>query len=176
MRELNLHFMTENTHPVSIKVLASKEKRFINMLIDVFAYQGLSFVAGVILGVLSLIGIEDPLNYFLSMGTIGELVFGIVIVMGYFIIFEAITQRTLGKYVTKTIVLMEDGSKPKTQDIIIRSLCRLIPFEAFSFLGETGRGWHDSMSDTYVVDIQKYEQSKIAESEIDLIGRSQETV
>lgn len=48
--------------------------------------------------------------------------------------------KTIGKYITKTIVVMEDGSKPKASDIVLRSLCRLIPFDAFSFLGTEGKG------------------------------------
>ena len=80
----------------------------------------------------------------------------------------------LGKFVTGTMVLMEDGSKPTFKDIFIRSLCRLIPFEAFSFLGAEGRGWHDSMSDTYVVDVKKHQAKLNSQSEIELIGKTLE--
>ncbi len=33
----------------------------------------------------------------------------------------------------------------------IRSLCRLISFEQFSYLGGGLNGWHDSLSNTQVV-------------------------
>ena len=69
---------------------------------------------------------------------------------------------------------MEDGSKPIFQDIFLRSLCRFIPFEVFSFLGSEGRGWHDSMSNTYVVDIAKFEAKKKSQSELEQIGVAQE--
>lgn len=78
--------------------------------------------------------------------------------------------RSIGKYFTKTKVVMEDGSVPKTTDIILRTLCRLIPFNAFSFFNDEARGWHDSMSDTYVVDIEKFEAKRNTQSELDMIG------
>ncbi|MFT6808347.1 MAG: hypothetical protein ACJA01_001571 [Saprospiraceae bacterium] len=33
-----------------------------------------------------------------------------------------------------------------------RSLCRLIPFEIFSFLGEPLMDWHDKISGTKVIE------------------------
>ena len=58
--------------------------------------------------------------------------------------------RTFGKYFTKTIVVKHDGSRPNMKSIMIRTLSRLIPFEPFSFL-TADRGWHDTLSVTYVV-------------------------
>jgi len=37
--------------------------------------------------------------------------------------------------------------------IVIRSLCRFIPLEAFSFLFNDGSGWHDTISSTKVINI-----------------------
>ena len=74
------------------------------------------------------------------------------------------------------VVVLEDGTKPTTSDIVIRSLCRFIPFEAFSFLGDEGRGWHDSLSDTYVVDVEKLNAIKKAKTDIDLIGVKDEHI
>jgi len=59
--------------------------------------------------------------------------------------------KTIGKMVTGTRVVNHKGEKPEFNQIIGRSLARLIPFEAFSFLGEKGIGWHDSMTKTYVI-------------------------
>jgi uncharacterized RDD family membrane protein YckC len=47
----------------------------------------------------------------------------------------------------------------------------LIPFEQFSFFGEDGKGWHDSISKTYVVDIAKYEAKKATFEGLDEIGK-----
>jgi uncharacterized RDD family membrane protein YckC len=57
--------------------------------------------------------------------------------------------RSVGKFITKTKVVDEDGYTPSTGTLITRNLCRAIPFNAISHL--FGRGWHDSLSKTYVV-------------------------
>ncbi|MFC5269108.1 RDD family protein [Adhaeribacter terreus] len=58
--------------------------------------------------------------------------------------------RTLAKVLTKTYVTTEFNEKPGFTAIFIRTLCRYIPFEYLSFLGN-GIGWHDRLSKTYVV-------------------------
>jgi uncharacterized RDD family membrane protein YckC len=57
--------------------------------------------------------------------------------------------RSVGKFLTGTKVVDESGFTPPTSVLIARNLCRAIPFNALSFLG--ARGWHDSISGTYVV-------------------------
>ena len=47
------------------------------------------------------------------------------------------------------VVVDEYGNKPSNSQLIGRSFARIIPFEAFSCLGY--RGWHDTLSKTYVV-------------------------
>lgn len=73
------------------------------------------------------------------------------IIVGYYTILEGSTGKTIGKMITGTVVVMEDGSKPTTDKIIARSFSRLIPFNAFSFLFLNGVGWHDTISKTRVV-------------------------
>ncbi len=156
---------------VTPQIYASKEKRFINMIIDMIGYYVFTFMVGFFFGLLALIGIEGPLNYLVEIDRIGELLLGIVIVFTYFTVFEVLTQRSLGKLITKTKVVLEDGTKPTTKDIALRTLCRFIPFEAFSFLGDQGRGWHDSISETYVVDEVKFKAKKETEQELEFIGK-----
>ena len=69
--------------------------------------------------------------------------------MGYYCFFEGIWGRTPGKFLIGTKVVDEEGDPPSFGQIVGRSACRLIPFEPFSFFG--ARGWHDSISHTYVV-------------------------
>lgn len=166
--------MDQNNFLVTADLYASKEKRFINMVIDTIGYYAFSFIIGLILGVFELLGISGPLNFIASMGTIGSFIFSVSIMLAYFCLLEVPFQKSLGKFATKTIVVMEDGSKPTFQDIFIRSLCRLIPFEAFSFLGQDGRGWHDSMSNTYVVEIDRFEAKKRSLHELNQIGVAQD--
>jgi uncharacterized RDD family membrane protein YckC len=168
--------MNKENFIVTPKVFASREKRFINMLIDIVGYYILSIAIGYIIGLISLIGFDAPLNYILTLESIGELVLSIIITLTYFIVLEILTQRSLGKFITKTMVVIKDGTKPSAKDIILRSLCRLIPFDALSFLGSEGRGWHDSVSDTYVVDIKKFNAQRDAAQDIDMIGETIEDI
>ena len=60
----------------------------------------------------------------------------------YHLVFEYFFQKTPAKFITKTSVVDKDGGKPSFKALLIRSLSRLIPFEAVSFL-VADRGWHD---------------------------------
>jgi hypothetical protein len=63
---------------------------------------------------------------------------------------EALLGITPAKLLTGTQVTDEFGNKPRFGNIVGRTLSRFIPFDALSFL--FARGWHDSISDTYVLD------------------------
>jgi uncharacterized RDD family membrane protein YckC len=94
---------------------------------------------------------------------------------GIFMFFiEWITKgRSLGKYITGTEVLMEDGTKPTVGMYFKRNICRIVPFDAFSYFG-FGRGWHDQWSDTYVVHKKGYQDALGAEQSVQEIGTSEE--
>lgn len=66
-------------------------------------------------------------------------------------VFEYVFQRTPGKFLTGTKVVAIDGTKPTIKAILIRTLCRFIPFEFISYLGSNKFGMHDSISKTRVV-------------------------
>jgi uncharacterized RDD family membrane protein YckC len=68
----------------------------------------------------------------------------------YFYFMEVTLQKTVGKFVTKTKVVTNDGNKATKGDIFIRTLCRLIPFDQFSFLFMRN-GFHDKLSNTKVI-------------------------
>ncbi len=59
---------------------------------------------------------------------------------------------------------------------LIRSFSRLIPFEAFSFLGTPCRGWHDSISKNYVVDNKKLIAKKQSEIDFNDLGKPIEEI
>jgi len=61
---------------------------------------------------------------------------------------EFFLQTTPGKLLTRSRVLSEFGEKPTSRNIFARTFSRKIPFEAFTFLGNTGL--HDSLSSTVV--------------------------
>jgi uncharacterized RDD family membrane protein YckC len=69
----------------------------------------------------------------------------------YYWLFEATTGQTLGKMILGMKIIKDDGSTPTSLNILGRSFCRLIPFDALSLLlGE--RAWHDSIPEIRVVD------------------------
>jgi uncharacterized RDD family membrane protein YckC len=69
----------------------------------------------------------------------------------YYSILEGIFNTTAGKCVTGTTIVNETGERPGFGTILLRTFCRLIPFEPFSFFGADARGWHDTITNTYVV-------------------------
>jgi uncharacterized RDD family membrane protein YckC len=68
----------------------------------------------------------------------------------YYILMEQFTGKTIGKMMTGTHVINQNGEKASFGQIVGRSFARLIPFNALSFLF-TKVGWHDSLSKTYVI-------------------------
>ncbi len=79
--------------------------------------------------------------------------FSFLSTMTYYSLFEYTTGRSIGKFITRTKVVTINGEKPDFKRIFIRTLCRHIPFEAFSFLGSDDSGWHDKISGTRVVKV-----------------------
>ena len=80
------------------------------------------------------------------------LTFGAMLV--YYIPMEGFFGLTIGKLVTGTRVVDEHGGRPTWGQVVGRTFSRLIPFEPFSVLFSTDgkiRGWHDSLSGTWVV-------------------------
>ena len=122
--------------------VVSSGKRFANMLIDFLFYYLLAFITGIILAIFQLGFLIEK---------IPNILFGTILILLYFIFFEGIFGKSIGKYITKTKVVTELGEKPSFLTILVRSLCRLIPFDAFSFLSQNPIGWHDSISKTRVI-------------------------
>jgi uncharacterized RDD family membrane protein YckC len=70
----------------------------------------------------------------------------------YYTIFEALTTRTLGKFVTMTKVKTVSGDRPAFYSILLRSLIRVTLIDAF-FIPVLGRTLHDQLSNTRVVEV-----------------------
>lgn len=156
------------------EIMASGWQRFGNYIVDiVFIYLIIFFL----LILVSIVTVFFESYAFVEwMDTMGDLegyLIYFIIMLSYFVFFEAFSSRSLAKYITGTIVVHEDGSKPDLGTITKRSFCRLIPFEAFTFLGGA-RGWHDSISDTYVVSKKGLETKMKQFKELEEIGSIQE--
>ena len=162
--------------PVELS-LASKGLRFANYLIDtivlylvnLFMFQPVVLL--LIIRTLQNDGVFDSqrvaLAYFIYF----------VLYLIFFVLFMTLQEflfkgRTIGKFVTGTKVVMQSGEIPTFKDYLIRSLCRCIPFEPFSFFGETG--WHDSISKTRVVKTSDFMMNQIKFNSIDEIGKTTE--
>lgn len=120
-------------------VVASGLKRFLNHLIDFIFILIILIVSDIIIYV---IGVPDSLYFFIN----------VIIMVDYYVMFEAFLGKTIAKFITGTRVILENGGRPGFGTIVIRTLCRFIPFEALSFLTEHPVGWHDSISNTRVID------------------------
>lgn len=70
--------------------------------------------------------------------------------IAYYAIMEIKFQKTIGKFITNTKVVKMDGSKPQNSDIMMRTFCRLIPFDRVSYLFAKN-GIHDFLSKTTVI-------------------------
>ncbi|RZJ48673.1 MAG: RDD family protein, partial [Flavobacterium sp.] len=160
------------TYILDETLLASGGQRFLNYILD-FVFVILIFVmlcmfAGILIGLFGLTGLRD------WMGALGDLGWNVVLMtiyLSYFFITEGIFGRSIGKLITGTVLVDENGEKPDFGTVVKRSFSRLIPFDNFSYLGS--RGWHDSISDTYVVNKKALEEEVKLFHEMKLIGVEQ---
>lgn len=164
--------MSNTTYILDDELLASGGKRFVNYLIDYAFTYILGYAFGlfwvVVADVLDSFEITGFRFWMYNLGQIEWFVVGVLLTLLYYILIEGVFGVSLGKLVTGTVVVNENGKKPDFKTIIKRNLCRCIPFEAFSFLGS--RGWHDSISDTYVVEKKELSDSIKLFHELKLIG------
>lgn len=170
--------MNKTNFKVTPDLYASKGSRFANYIIDLIVILAVLFGGFMLFGYFYYSYATDTttMDNFLNETNeinplLDRLITGLVLALCYFIMETALKGKSVGKYVTKTRVVMEDGAMPKTGDLIKRSLCRIIPFDQFSFLGAQGRGWHDSISNTYVVDEKLFNAKKESANNLDQIGK-----
>lgn len=136
----------EKDNPKDNKALlcvARFDKRLFNYIIDLICLFASGFAFGFILSLYDLGHIIE---------NVSENILGLIVITAYYLFFELMWQKTPAKWITKTKVVMLDGSKPPFGNILGRTLSRVIPFEAFSFLSKYPVGWHDKLSKTIVID------------------------
>ncbi|WP_430816496.1 RDD family protein [Carboxylicivirga sp. RSCT41] len=73
----------------------------------------------------------------------------------YYLIFESINGRTIGKIITDTKVVDSKHTKPGFLRILLRTVLRFNPFDVMSYLLGTEVGAHDKISRTMVVKSNK---------------------
>ena len=130
---------------------ATKLRRFVHWLIDRAMVLGLIFLALFVAGV---IGGDAVLDWAERLTWWQEQLIGAAVMIIYYTLMEGMTGTTVGKRVTGTRVVDEAGRKVAFGQALLRSLSRVVPFEAFSVLladADDPRGWHDRWPRTRVV-------------------------
>ena len=131
------------------EIPADKGTRFLHYIIDVVVFYAVMFLFLIVLGSCAadfVLSTETDVGASLLLNVIFISLF-----VFYFGLLEGATKgRTVGKLITKTKVIREDGSPITYGDAFKRSLIRLIPFEPFSAFFGDGM-WHDKWSKTMVV-------------------------
>jgi len=125
--------------------LATKGRRFANLILDTLGYELVLFVLAFVLSLSSrsLAAAIAAHSFLFAMATM----------LAYYTGCETLFGRTLAKLVTGTRVVSETGEPATFRQVLIRTLCRMVPFEPFSCLGDPPVGWHDRWSGTRVVRI-----------------------
>lgn len=133
--------------------LATQGQRFTNFVIDYIFLIGFGAIVGAGIGLILGFYAPEHLSILDESNRFVEYVFGFIIGTIYYSFFEGFTGRSIGKFFTKTKVVTEEGERPDFGTILVRTICRHIPFNAFSFLSSDAAGWHDRFSKTRVVTI-----------------------
>lgn len=165
--------MTNSKYILEDKLLASERRRFVSCIFDfffVFVTIFLSGIAVVIIGTIFNLDIYSMWDSTLINYTY-LVCFGFL--MLNYLVLETLFGRSFGKLIMGTIVVNENGLKPDFVSILIRTLCRLIPFDGLSFLGKSGKIWHDSLSKTYVVNRKELKEKIKLFSDLNLIGNNE---
>jgi len=136
-------------------VPASTGQRFLNYIIDVIVYDVI-----VVVLVNPLVSSGKAVLY-QSTGNAYTVLFAtqlffFVLYVSYMFLLESIFKgKSIGKFITGTKAVNEDGSTISTRTALLRSLSRFVPFEPFSALGSPPHPWHDKWAHTYVIDEKK---------------------
>ena len=124
--------------------------RLVNFLIDsVFIFVFVLFITLVIKNIPNVTPDENVIAK--GENKLIDSVLYLLLYFTYYFVLEVSTGRTFAKFITKTKVVSNELKPPGFRAIIIRTLCRSLPFEPFSFLSEDGLGWHDKISNTAVI-------------------------
>lgn len=134
---------------------ASTGQRFLNWLIDNLLMQyGLSIVTGHAIGyILAYTAPEFLLSLSMDPDGFDVVLLGVLIAYFNYIVYYTFCEKvfrgyTLGKLVTGTRALRTDGKELTLKNALLRSLSRMVPFEAFSGFGYP---WHDRWTNTMVI-------------------------
>jgi uncharacterized RDD family membrane protein YckC len=156
-------------------ILATQQQRFANYLVDLLVQYILVTILTLLIAIVSNYFETYSLVFWIeNAGRLEQYFIGAIVALFYYSISEIFLSKSIGKFITKTIVVDENGNKVCPEIILKRTLCRLIPFEHFSFFSGNNRGWHDTISNTFVVKEQLLHSAKKQFYEFEDIGKAQD--
>lgn len=125
---------------------AGIEVRLINYFIDHVCILIIAVLANFLIGHFT----KEPGNAYEG-NKFSYVFYTLIFTIVYYVILEGFTGRTIGKLITGTKLITTDCKKPTVYSVFIRTICRYIPLEPLSFLGDEPTGWHDDLSKTVVI-------------------------
>ena len=135
---------------------ATQGQRFLNWLIDNLLMRfGLSYLSGTVVGFLMAKLFPDyAIRVVYSEDKSDLILIGLIIVIFNYLVYYTFCEKvfkgyTLGKLITGTRAIRDDGQELTFKDAFLRTVSRLVPFEVFS--GFADKPWHDSWTNTSVV-------------------------
>ena len=115
----------------------SATRRFINLLIDCVPLNLIQYP-------IIIINHANPSSIWILLS--------LLVWFSYYVLLEYYLQRTLGKFVTGSLVVNEYGGRPDFKQVCLRTIIRIMPFDLISFfLQDENRCWHDKWTNTYVI-------------------------
>ncbi len=117
--------------------LAASSKRILNLIIDQIIILVLSSI------LFYLLGLNSAIVFLLVL---------LIIDLSYYLVLETVSSQTVGKMITKSKVVTITGEKPRFLTIGLRTVCRFIPFEQYSFIN-SNVGLHDKLSSTITIEV-----------------------
>ena len=128
-------------------------KRFAHFIIDTIFLYLLWFALGFIIGGFHLYTLARIIHKH-------SFLYSLASFFIYYSFCEYLFGRTLGKLITKSIVVTEKGTKPSLGKILLRTLIRNVPFEPLSILSASTKMWHDTWTKTVVVKAEIIQYNK----------------
>lgn len=133
---------------------ASTGQRFLNWIIDNLLIRfTLNYLTGYGVGIVIGLAAPEIIDDLRKPGFTVYAVLYLLLVLNYlfyYILFEKLFNGyTLGKLITGTRTIRDDGNPLTMKDVLLRTLIRLVPFEVLS--GFKIRPWHDEWSKTMVI-------------------------
>ena len=139
-------------------IQAGSGKRLANYIIDLIGFYVFMYFFSYVLVEVS----YDLAVIMFGQGDIGMELLGRLISLVFYGMYMGLIEalfkgRSLGKLITGTIAVNEDGTRISGQTALIRGLSRAVPFNAFSALGSPCYPWHDRWTKTYVVNYKEFD-------------------